>query len=38
MTKASRPRDDRAATDSAARMQPATRARLGPLAQYVLAL
>ncbi len=32
------PRDGRAATDFAARMQPETRARLGQLAQYVLAL
>ena len=32
------PRDGRAGTDFAARMQPETRARLGPLAQYVLAL
>ena len=32
------PRDGRAATDFAARMQPETRARLGPLARYVLAL
>lgn len=32
------PRDGRAATDFAARMQPGTRARLGPLARQVLAL
>ena len=32
------PRDGRAGTDFAARMQPATRARLGPLARQVLAL
>jgi hypothetical protein len=32
------PRDGRAATDFAARMQPETRARLGPVAKYVLAL
>jgi len=32
------PRDGRAATDFAARMQPETRARLGLLARYVLAL
>ena len=32
------PRDGRAGTDFAARMQPETRARLGPLAQYVLAI
>ena len=32
------PRDGRAGTDFAARMQPETRARLGSLAQYVLAL
>jgi hypothetical protein len=32
------PRDGRAETDFAARMQPETRARLGPLARYVLAL
>ena len=32
------PRDGRAGTDFAARMQPETRARLGPLAQHVLAL
>lgn len=32
------PRDGRAATDFAARMQPETCARLGPVAQYVLAL
>ena len=32
------PRDGRAWTDFAARMQPDTRARLGPLAQYMLAL
>jgi ectoine hydroxylase-related dioxygenase (phytanoyl-CoA dioxygenase family) len=32
------PRDGRAATDFAARMQPETRARLRPLAQHVLAL
>jgi hypothetical protein len=32
------PRDGRAATDFAARMQPETRARLGPLARYVLTL
>lgn len=32
------PRDGRAATDFAARMRPETRKRLGPLAQYVLAL
>jgi ectoine hydroxylase-related dioxygenase (phytanoyl-CoA dioxygenase family) len=32
------PRDGRAATDFAARMQPETRARLSPLAQYVLGL
>jgi hypothetical protein len=32
------PRDGRAATDFAARMQPETRARLGPLARQVLAL
>jgi hypothetical protein len=32
------PRNGRAATDFAARMQPETRARLGPLAQHVLAL
>ncbi|HEU0300180.1 MAG TPA: hypothetical protein VFR37_12015, partial [Longimicrobium sp.] len=32
------PRDGRAATDFAARMQPGTRARLGPLARHVLAL
>ena len=32
------PRDGRAGTDFAARMQHETRARLGPLAQYVLAL
>jgi hypothetical protein len=32
------PRDGRAATDFAARMQPETRGRLGPLARYVLAL
>ena len=32
------PRDGRAGTDFGARMQPETRARLGPLAQYVLAL
>jgi hypothetical protein len=32
------PRDGRAATDFAARMQPETRARLGPVARYVLAL
>lgn len=32
------PRDGRAATDFAARMQPETRKRLGPLAHYVLAL
>ena len=32
------PRDGRAGTDFAARMQPETRTRLGPLAQHVLAL
>jgi ectoine hydroxylase-related dioxygenase (phytanoyl-CoA dioxygenase family) len=32
------PRDGRAATDFAARMQPETRARIGPLAKQVLAL
>jgi hypothetical protein len=32
------PREGRAGTDFAARMQPETRARLGPLARYVLAL
>lgn len=32
------PRDGRAGTDFAARMQPETRARLSPLARYVLAL
>ncbi len=32
------PREGRAGTDFAARMQPETRARLGPVAQYVLAL
>ena len=32
------PRDGRAGTDFAARMQPETRARLGPLARHVLAL
>ena len=32
------PRDGRAATDFAARMPPATRSRLDPLARYVLAL
>ena len=32
------PRDGRAGTDFAVRMQPATRLRLSPLAQYVLAL
>jgi ectoine hydroxylase-related dioxygenase (phytanoyl-CoA dioxygenase family) len=32
------PRDGRAGTDFAARLHPETRARLGPLAQYVLAL
>jgi hypothetical protein len=32
------PRDGRAATDFAARMPPDTRARLGPVARYVLAL
>jgi ectoine hydroxylase-related dioxygenase (phytanoyl-CoA dioxygenase family) len=32
------PRDGRAATDFAARMQPETRARLSPLARTVLAL
>jgi hypothetical protein len=32
------PRDGRAATDFAARMQPETRARLSPIAKYVLAL
>ena len=32
------PRDGRAATDFAARMQPETRERLGPLARYVLAI
>ena len=32
------PRDGRAATDFAARMQPETRARLDPVAKYVLAL
>jgi len=32
------PRDGRAGTDFGARMQPDTRARLGPLGQYVLAL
>lgn len=32
------PRDGRAATDFAGRMQPETRARLGPLARHVLAL
>jgi hypothetical protein len=32
------PRDRRAGTDFAARMPPETRARLGPLARYVLAL
>lgn len=32
------PRDGRAGTDFGARMQPETRARLGPLAQYVLAI
>lgn len=32
------PRDGRAGTDFEARMQPETRARLGPLARYVLAL
>ena len=32
------PRDGRAGTDFAARMPPETRARLGPLARYVLAL
>ncbi len=32
------PRDGRAATDFAARMQPGTHARLGPLARHVLAL
>jgi hypothetical protein len=32
------PRDGRAATDFAARMQPETRARIGPLAMQVLAL
>ena len=32
------PRDGRAATDFAARMQPETHARLSPLARYVLAL
>jgi hypothetical protein len=32
------PREGRAATDFAARMQPETRARLGPLARHVLAL
>lgn len=32
------PRDGRAATDFAARMQPETRLRLGPLARHVLAL
>ena len=32
------PRDGRAGTDFAARMQPATRARLGSVAQYVLVL
>jgi len=32
------PRDGRAGTDFAARMQPETRQRLGPLARYVLAL
>ncbi len=32
------PRDGRAGTDFWARMRPETRARLGPLAQYVLAL
>jgi len=31
------PREGRAGTDFAARMQPETRARLGPLAQYLLA-
>lgn len=32
------PRDGRAATDFAARMQPETRARLGPLARHLLAI
>jgi hypothetical protein len=32
------PRDGRAGTDFSARMQPESRARLGPLARYVLAL
>ena len=32
------PRDGRSATDFAGRIQPGTRARLGPIAQYVLAL
>ena len=32
------PRDGRAATDFAGRMRPETRARLGPLAHYVLAI
>ena len=32
------PRDGRSATDFAARMQPETRARLSPLARYVLAV
>jgi len=32
------PRDGRSATDFSGRMRPGTRARLGPIAQYVLAL
>jgi ectoine hydroxylase-related dioxygenase (phytanoyl-CoA dioxygenase family) len=32
------PREGRAGTDFRARMRPETRARLGPLAEYVLAL